>query len=74
MPVASQGDDHDQRGNDQKARGFQGIDMRARGIRPVLWGGSRHEDIVTPEWVARIHRWKKSEGRSRNPPTSDSSF
>jgi hypothetical protein len=44
MPVASQGDDHDERGDDQKARGFQGIDMRARGIRPVLWGGSRHED------------------------------
>src|SRR5438067_12337667 len=51
VPVTREGDDHDQRGDDQKAGGFQGVDMRARmmGIaRLAGWREDRHSDIVSP--------------------------
>jgi cholera toxin transcriptional activator len=49
MPVTREGDDHDQRGNDQKASHFHRVDVRTMGVvRAVLWGGDRHTDIVAP--------------------------
>ena len=51
MPVTREGDDHDQRGDDQKAGGFQGVDMRARMMgraRLARWREDRHSDIVSP--------------------------
>src|SRR5690349_8618997 len=51
MPVTCERDHHDQRGDDQKARGFQRIDMGARmlrRVRPALGGGDGHEHIVAP--------------------------
>src|SRR2546422_7967947 len=51
VPVTREGDDHDQRGDDQKAGGFQGVDMRARMMgraRLARWREDRHSDIVSP--------------------------
>jgi cholera toxin transcriptional activator len=51
MPVTYERDDHDQRGDDQKASGFQRIDVRTRILRriwPALRGGDGHEHIVAP--------------------------
>src|SRR5437667_12896969 len=58
MPVTREGDDHDQRGDDQKAGGFQGVDMVARVMgrsRLARWREDRHSDIVSP-----VMDWKKA--------------
>src|SRR2546429_7298916 len=51
VPVTREGDNHDQRGDDQKAGGFQGVDMRARMMgraRLARLMEDRHSDIVSP--------------------------
>src|SRR5438105_15577153 len=50
VPVTREGDNHDQRGDDQKAGGFQGVDMRARGMGRAGMGRLVevwHSDVVS---------------------------
>jgi len=54
MPVADQGENQNQEGDDEEARGLEGVDVR---LGVAFWrtrfqlpsrAGCRHEDIVAP--------------------------
>src|SRR5438445_12248240 len=50
VTVSREGDDHDQRGDDKKTIGFQGVDIRVMmmgGVRLARWLEARHSDIVS---------------------------